>query len=453
MAEKTLNTRLRLKYDTLDNWVAANPVLLQGEVGVVYTETTTDSIHYQPAILFKVGDGTKNFSELPWASGLAADVHEWAKKAQGDAADIIVSTVEGNAFKDKNVAEAIATLNANIGALTGSGTEGSITDMIAAAIQALDVEDTAVEGQYVSSVSEEDGKITVTRAALPDYTSDFAAKVDKKEGYSLISDTEIARLANVSNYDDSAVKTSISTEVTRATKAETALSGRIDALEAYDHSTYATKDEVNAKYTKPETGIGSDDLSASVNASLAKADSALQSTDLNDLNSKVNTLVGEDSNKSVRTIANEELAAQLIPENATEALDTLQEIAAWIQSHPEDASEMNEAIQALEAKVDTGDKNVSTYVSDAIAAENLAQYETKTDASAKLTEAKEYADSLAANYATAEQGKKADTAIQEITTTAGEGLKVSKSDTSINIDIDEETVFVLFGGNANGFTE
>lgn len=35
------------------------------------------------------------------------------------------------------------------------------------AIKALDVTDTAVEGQYVSAVSEEDGKITVTRADLP----------------------------------------------------------------------------------------------------------------------------------------------------------------------------------------------------------------------------------------------------------------------------------------------
>lgn len=53
---------------------------------------------------------------------------------------------------------------------------------------------------------------------------------------------------------------------------------------------------------------------------------------------KVDTLIGSDASKSVRTIANEELAAQLIPASAQEALDTLQEIAAWIQSHPGDAA-------------------------------------------------------------------------------------------------------------------
>lgn len=66
---------------------------------------------------------------------------------------------------------------------------------------------------------------------------------------------------------------------------------------------------------------------------------------------KVTTLVGEDAGKSARTIANEELAKQLIPEGAKESLDTLQEIAAWIQNHPDDASAMNAAIDALKTKV------------------------------------------------------------------------------------------------------
>ena len=71
------------------------------------------------------------------------------------------------------------------------------------------------------------------------------------------------------------------------------------------------------------------------------------------IDSKVTTLVGTDTDKSVRTIANEELAAQLIPENAKESLDTLTEIAAWIQSHPDDASAMNAAITALQTLVGT----------------------------------------------------------------------------------------------------
>ena len=66
---------------------------------------------------------------------------------------------------------------------------------------------------------------------------------------------------------------------------------------------------------------------------------------------KIATLIGSDASKSVRTIANEELAAQLIPSSAKESLDTLQEIAAWIQNHPDDAAAMNTAITNLQTLV------------------------------------------------------------------------------------------------------
>ena len=75
-------------------------------------------------------------------------------------------------------------------------------------------------------------------------------------------------------------------------------------------------------------------------------DSALQAVVAN-----VGTLIGSDAGKSARTIANEELAAQLIPESAQESLDTLGEIAAWIQEHPNDASAMNAAITKLQGIV------------------------------------------------------------------------------------------------------
>lgn len=89
-----------------------------------------------------------------------------------------------------------------------------------------------------------------------------------------------------------------------------------------------------------------------------------------------------DTGKSIRTIANEELAAQLIGEGAKESLDTLAEIAAWIQDHPDDASAMNEAIVALQNKVDTGDQTVSAYVAAAIAALNIGDYATAANLTA-----------------------------------------------------------------------
>lgn len=77
-------------------------------------------------------------------------------------------------------------------------------------------------------------------------------------------------------------------------------------------------------------------------------------SDVTTIQGQISTLVGSDTNKSVRKIANEELAAQLIPSTAAEALDTLQEIAAWIQAHPGDASAMQSAISALQSKTVLG---------------------------------------------------------------------------------------------------
>lgn len=87
-------------------------------------------------------------------------------------------------------------------------------------------------------------------------------------------------------------------------------------------------------------------------------------------------LIGEDANKSARTIANEELAKQLIAENAAENLNELQEIAAWIQSHPDDASAMNKAISDLQALVGTLPEGVTAttivgYIQEVVNAEKV----------------------------------------------------------------------------------
>jgi hypothetical protein len=106
------------------------------------------------------------------------------------------------------------------------------------------------------------------------------------------------------------------------------------------------------------------------------------------LSDKVTTLVGEDTNKSVRTIANEELVKQLIAESAKESLDTLTEIAVWIQSHPDDASAMNKAISDLEALVGAlpGDVAATTivgYIQEVVAA-NKALIDANTETIASL---------------------------------------------------------------------
>jgi hypothetical protein len=100
-----------------------------------------------------------------------------------------------------------------------------------------------------------------------------------------------------------------------------------------------------------------------------------------DLTEKIETLVGEDPDKSVREIAKSELTEQLLAGN--DNFQTLQELAAWIDEHPDSASAMNEAIQ----------KNATDIQSNATAISNLdAAY--KAADTKVLTDAQEYTDNI-----------------------------------------------------------
>lgn len=81
MANKTFNTRLKLKYDTYTNWHTKNPVLLAGELAICVVPADSNQATNEPTVLMKCGDGTKTFNELGWISGLSADVYGWAKAA------------------------------------------------------------------------------------------------------------------------------------------------------------------------------------------------------------------------------------------------------------------------------------------------------------------------------------------------------------------------------------
>ena len=205
---KIFNTRLQLKHDSLEQWLANDPVLLEGEVAIVDIPATTDEITgrvtQKPAVVFKVGDGSKKFSELEWVSALAADVPAWAKVLK----DSEGSDISANAFI--NALEDIKTLKGYFGTSSGDNNQ-----------------------------------------TIPD---------------------------------------------------------QIKKLE--------------------------DDLSTHIN--------------------NFNNLLGDDKDSTtlipltIRKIANDELAKQLLSDNADASFKTLQELSAWIEEHPEDATEMNEKITKLQ---------------------------------------------------------------------------------------------------------
>lgn len=178
----------------------------------------------------------------------------------------------------------------------------------------------------------------------------------------------IADAQTAATYNDSEVRGLIDTNADAIAQEKTDREGAVSGLKSELEGKINTKVEQSAYDEKVAALAAKDEeLAGLINGNAA---------DISELSGEVDTLVGEDAGKSVREIANEELAAQLIPANAAEALNTLQEIAAWIQEHPDDAAAMNEAIEALEKKVDTGDQTVSAYVEAAITALSIGDYAT-----------------------------------------------------------------------------
>lgn len=70
------NARVGQKKDTSANWTAANPVILDGEILIVKTESGE--------IRMKIGDGNKTYSQLPFSDEILRSlISERVLVAQG----------------------------------------------------------------------------------------------------------------------------------------------------------------------------------------------------------------------------------------------------------------------------------------------------------------------------------------------------------------------------------
>ena len=91
MSTNTINTRIQLKYDTFAHWQSSTFIPLSGEVCIATIPNGQNNTNVgEPdstyglapyAIGIKVGDGSHNFSQLPWIQAIAGDVYSWAKAA------------------------------------------------------------------------------------------------------------------------------------------------------------------------------------------------------------------------------------------------------------------------------------------------------------------------------------------------------------------------------------
>lgn len=148
MATTTLNTRLQLKYDTYQNWTDNNPVPLKGELCIVEVPASTSASTKEPAILFKVGDGTKAFNTLDFTAGYAADVYDWAKaqtKPEYQATEIknLDSYISGK-VQDTNTTYQIVKVNEYSYKLQSKELNGEWADVVGGTITIPKYDDTAL---------------------------------------------------------------------------------------------------------------------------------------------------------------------------------------------------------------------------------------------------------------------------------------------------------------------
>lgn len=461
--EKVLNTRIQLKYDSYTNWESNNPLLKAGEIAIAYLTTAeavkpseTDTQH---PVLFKVGPG--NFNDLPWASALAADVHNWAKKSESEFIAwvktlITVDDINLTNYYDKNTIDAKLNTNSTNDQKYAKEYADSLAKNYEAAgtaeslIEELDVIDTAVTGQYVSAVSETNGKISVTRADLPTYTlqSGSANGTVAFNGADIaVTGLGSAAYTDSKNYDSAGAAATAKSEAIAAAASDAEakvnalkngdVKANADAIAAIkDHAsvdsfadvmTEMAKYQLSGDYaTKAEAQGYADAKDAAIKAAKDAADAAQADID----------------------------AFMSAAETGDAALDTLKEIQDFLNSD-------TGTVQTLIDKVDANESAIedivdgTTSVTKAINADKAADADKLGGAVAadylKKAEAPGYADILTktdaaslyqakGEYATAEQGAKADTAVQPAalenyyTKSAADAEFMNSSETSNAID-------------------
>lgn len=291
MANKTFNTRIKNKIDTYANWIDKDPVLLNGEIAVVVIPAETGAVQGEPVTLFKVGDGTKNFSRLEFTGAKAADVYGWAKAATKPEytaneikglADYISGEIQDTDTQYKleadaddahkfylyskplngswnstpvstiTIPETVYTLvegTAN-GTVKFNGTDVKVHGLGSAAYTDADAYDAKgdADAALVSAKAYADGKdaaITAAKKAGDDAQSSVDALSDKvgtvTDGKTVVE--MIADAKTAATYDDTAVKASIKANADAITilNGTSAVEGSVDKKVADAINEFATK--------------------------------------------------------------------------------------------------------------------------------------------------------------------------------------------------------------------
>lgn len=366
LSTKTLNTRISLKYDTWSAWSndtvagkGANLVLKRGEVAFceVPSGATVDGVQNPPHILYKVGDGTKKFSELAWGSAKASDVHAWAKE-------------DVTAFNARVSALISAALTGNGVTITGYVTESDFNAFkttIENRVKAVEDRVTDVEERLEaveSTCGEIDNMIDEAKSELIGESTDTTQNT-------ILAAKNAAAAADAKAQQNKTDIASINTQIanlgnTYATDAELkstkeTLEGQINAKVA--QSDYNTKvaalekadTDLAARVTPLETEVNALKTASATHATKTELNEAVAGLKSNGADTKDSeTIAGAKkyADAAIDTFYNTYI------ENDTTALDTLKEVTEWLDANKDGAADIVSDITNLQnSKADKTDLN------------------------------------------------------------------------------------------------
>lgn len=321
-----LNTRVALKYATLQEWEASTLQLMAGEMAIA---------NDNGAISFKIGDGSKTFSQLPWPK--ASEVPEWVKGI--DTFEDLVIALEETFINGNELATALESYytKEDVNGLL----EGYVTDSEMA--------------EHVEAFQELSGVVADNATAA---TEAVAGEKTRAEAAEKALGEEIAAEADRAGKAEKALEEAIADEAERADAAEkAALAKAEEALTLAGQKTTMAEVEAKDYATKTEAQGYADAKDEAIAAAKAVADAAKAAIDA------------------------------FLDENAVsdDVVNTLKEIQAGLEAGETSAASLLAELNKI--------KDGTTVVP-------------------KATDADTVDGKQAADFATAEQGAKADTALQ-----------------------------------------
>lgn len=410
MAVKELLTRIALKYDSYSAWSdasvagkGANLVLLNGELGICEIPSANADSNVAPTVLFKVGNGSKKFSELPWASAKAADVYNWAKASEvkrdgkklvfvGGAADgsnlevtfdyvtlsevqaitnglaSRISSLETSVGSNGEIGKSVADHETRLDKLEGADTvEGSVANALKVAKAYTDTRETAITSAYqtyadqaeadavASAKSYTDAEAKKVSDAAAKVASDLSAHEAKKDNPHGVTAAQVG-LGNVENKSVATIKSELGTNGTiEANKTGFATGGAV--YTAVEAAKSAAIDHADGLNTAMNTRVGNLEsfktAQETKNGELAQ-DITDEATARENADKAINDKIGG-SFDATNTVAKAIAAAQTNAEAnaATTAQSKVDALAnGQVKLNKEAISAMDAAYKAADAELD-----------------------------------------------------------------------------------------------------